>query len=80
MQEQKCQPSAYRIIDVVQPAQAKGGHPTLAGGEVSSEVCFTRGGDCCKNSNNIKVKDCGSYFIYKLQKLPACHLRYCGTD
>ena len=58
----------------------KGGHPTLADGEVYSEVCFTRRGDCCKKSMNIKVKDCGSYFIYKLQKVPACDLRYCGTD
>ena len=58
----------------------KGGHPTLADGEVTSEVCFTRGGDCCKKSNNIKVKDCGSYFIYQLQKPPTCALRYCGTD
>ena len=36
----------------------KGGHPTLADGEVSSQVCFTRGGDCCKKSKNIYVKDC----------------------
>ena len=40
----------------------KGGHPTLADGEVSSKVCFTRRGDCCKKSRDIKVKDCGSYF------------------
>ncbi|CAH3167240.1 unnamed protein product, partial [Pocillopora meandrina] len=58
----------------------KGSHPTLADGEVSSEVCFTRGGDCCKKSINIKVKDCGSYFIYKLFNVPSCDLRYCGTD
>ena len=58
----------------------KDGHPTLANGEVSSAVCFTRGGDCCKKSIDINVKDCGSYFIYKLQKVPACNLRYCGTD
>ena len=58
----------------------KGGHPTLADGEVSSKVCFTRGVDFCKKSKNIRVKDYGSYFIYKLEKPPACNLRYCGTD
>ena len=58
----------------------KSGHPTLADGEVSSEVCFSRRGYCCMESKNIKVKDCGSYFIYKLQKVPTCPLRYCGTD
>ena len=36
----------------------KGGHPTLADGEVSSQVCFTRGGDCFKKSKNTYVKDC----------------------
>ena len=58
----------------------KGGHPTLADGEVSSEVCFTRGSDCCKEYKNIYVKDCGSYFVYELQKPTKCDLRYCGTD
>ncbi|XP_066022761.1 uromodulin-like [Pocillopora verrucosa] len=58
----------------------KGGHPTLADGEVSSRVCFTRGGDCCKKASKIHVKDCGSYFIYQLQKVPTCDLRYCSTD
>ena len=50
----------------------KGGHPTLADGEVSSEVCFTRGGDCCKKSINIKVKDCGLYTNYKSHLLVIC--------
>ena len=58
----------------------EGGHPTLADGAVSSKVCFTRGIDCCKKSNNIQVKDCGSYFIYKLLKVTTCDRRYCGTD
>ena len=58
----------------------KDGHPTLADGEVSSKVCFGRGRDCCKKSKDIKVRDCGSYFIYKLLKVPGCDLRYCGTD
>ena len=34
----------------------KGGHPTLADGKVSSQVCFTRGGDCCKNIISIPIK------------------------
>ena len=58
----------------------KGGHPTLTDDEVSSEVCFTRREDCCRKSININVKNCGSYFIYKLREVPACNLRYCGTD
>ena len=69
-----------RRCGAVSSGWLKGGHPTVADGEVSSKVCYTRVRDCCKKSNNINVKDCGSYFIYKLQKVPGCDLRYCGTD
>ena len=62
------------------PGWLNGGHPTLADGEVLSKVCFTRSGNCCWKSINIKVKDCGSYFIYKLEKPSVCNLRYCGAD
>ena len=49
----------YRFVgDAVYSGWLKGGHPILADGEVSSQVCFTRGGDCCKKSKNIYVKDC----------------------
>ena len=52
-----------------------GGHHTLANGEVSFNVCFIGGQNCCKKSINIRVKECGSYFIYNLQKVPGCFLR-----
>ena len=69
-----------RRCGAVSSGWLKGGHPTLTDGEVSSEVCFTRGQNRCLKSRNIKVKDCGSYYIYKLQKVTTCDLRYCGTD
>ena len=28
----------------------------------------------------ISVKNCGSYFIYKLQQPATCNSRFCGTD
>ena len=56
-------------------------HPTVEDGEVYRKVCFSKLFDGCKYSNEISVKNCGSYFIYKLQQLPPdCKLRYCGTD
>ncbi|XP_058945569.2 uromodulin-like [Pocillopora verrucosa] len=58
-----------------------GTHPTVEDGEVYRTVCFSKIFGGCKYSNEISVKNCGSYFIYKLQQLPPdCHLRYCGTD
>ena len=58
-------------------------HPTVAQGSVKKKVCFRKSepGDCCVDYFFTDVKNCGSYFIYKL--LPnqfSCYFRYCGTD
>lgn len=57
------------------------GHPSVADGRVSRQVCFSYGGTCyfggCKN---IRVRNCGSFYVYELVGTPSCHYRYCGTD
>ena len=55
-------------------------HPTVEDGEVGRTVCFSDRYTGCKQSRNILVKNCGSYFIYNLQTPPFCESRYCGTD
>ena len=62
------------------PGWLKGAEPTVANVEVSGLVCFTRGTDNCAFSKEIVMKNCGSYFIYKLGKPPICKSRYCSTD
>ena len=59
-----------------------GGHPTVADGQVSRQVCFHWTSGCCEWSTNIKVRNCGSYYVYYLSGTPSghCYLRYCGTD
>ena len=58
-----------------------GGHPTVADGQVSRTVCFHwEGSGCCQWSTNIKVRNCGSYYVYYLNGTPNCYLRYCGTN
>ena len=59
-----------------------GGHPTVADGQVSRQVCFHYSGNCCLWSTNIKVRNCGSYYVYYLSGTPSghCYLRYCGTN
>ena len=57
-------------------------HPAVAQGSVQKKVCLRRSepGDCCVNSYYTDVRNCGSYFIYKL--LPhqfSCDFRYCGN-
>ena len=62
------------------PGWLDGAHPTVEDGEVFRKVCFTRHSDSCRYTKNIFVKNCGSYFIYRLIKPPDCDLRYCSAD
>ena len=53
-------------------------HPEVDEGVVTRQVCYHWNGDCCYYKNDIKVKNCGDYFVYKFEKPPAHYLRYCG--
>ena len=55
-------------------------HPTVEDGEVYRKVCFSDRVSGCRHTAKISVKNCGSYFIYKLVHPPSCASRYCGTD
>ena len=57
----------------------KGAHPTVEDGEIQRTVCFSDRSTGCQYSINIFIKNCGSYFIYKLHP-PSCESRYCSTD
>ena len=55
-------------------------HPTVEDGEIRRTVCFSDRTTGCKILRDIFVKNCGSYFIYRLQQPPYCNSRYCSTD
>ena len=57
-----------------------GGHPTVADGKVSRQVCFHWDSNCCRWSTNIEVINCGSFYVYHFSGTPTCSLRYCGSD
>ena len=57
----------------------RGTHPSVAEGAVNRTVCF-RYHSCCKYSIIIRVRNCGSYYVYYLVNTPFCNLGYCGTD
>ena len=57
-----------------------GSHPTVEDGKVQRRVCFSGRSTSCKYIKQISVKNCGSYFIYKLQQPATCNSRFCGTD
>ncbi|XP_073256827.1 protogenin A-like isoform X2 [Porites lutea] len=73
--------------DASNQASLQGSHPTVEEGVVSRKVCFGyyqsryRYGQkqintCCKQSTYIKVRNCGSFYVYKLKPTPS-NSRYC---
>ena len=61
------------------PGWLSGAHPTVEEGVVVRKVCYHDSISCCSSTNNIKVRNCGAYFVYELQKPPGCNRRYCGN-
>ncbi|XP_068720566.1 uromodulin-like [Montipora capricornis] len=65
------------------PGWLRGGHPSVADGQVSRTVCFYRYSyyySCCGSSTTIQVRNCGSFYVYYLNSSPCCNCRYCGTS
>ena len=56
-----------------------GAHPTIAEGVVTRRVCFSWLYFCCGWYENIRVKNCGVFFVYELLKPNYCYARYCGN-
>ena len=56
----------------------KDAHPKKEDGVVKRKICFHWSGNCCRWSVDIDVRNCGSHYVYKLVKPPACYLRFCG--
>ena len=62
------------------PAWLSGDHPTVAEGTVTKKLCINKFGVCCDKPLFIQVKNCSSYYIYKLVDPTICEARYCSTD
>jgi len=53
-------------------------HPRTADGIISGKVCFRWGSNCCEWSQNIHLRNCGRFYVYKLGKTFACPMGFCG--
>ena len=54
------------------------GHPTVDDGIVSRKVCFGNNYNRCYYSVDIKVRNCGPFYVYKLKPTPRSgYTRYC---
>ena len=56
-----------------------GVHPTRTGQRVNRTVCFHWYSNKCNWSTNIEIRHCGNFFLYRLEDVPTCQLRYCAT-
>lgn len=54
-------------------------HPSMADGIVNGKVCFGWESDCCKWDQDIKLRNCGRFYVYKLAGTKACQMRFCGS-
>ena len=55
-------------------------HPTVDEGVVLRKVCYHGwGSSCCEWIDNIRVKNCSAFYVYELQKMYFCNVRYCGN-
>ena len=83
----KCVPEKH--CGTYYPGWLHGTHPTVAEGVVTRTVCYHYGYyyyyswykqyRCCYRREKIRVRNCGDFFVYELQKPPYCNLRYCGN-
>lgn len=54
-------------------------HPVRIGETKNATVCFNNGSSgICNWSTTIKIRQCGSYYIYHLPDAPICHVGYCA--
>eukprot|EP01052_Picozoa_sp_SAG31_P003088 SAG31_NODE_115_length_24128_cov_47.693912_11_plen_1303_part_00 len=82
--------SGWDFLDASGPGNhfdAPGTYPTLSDGAVDRLVCFDAGwanandnGSPCWQHVQVKVRNCGSYFVWKLPNSPACTAAYCTVS
>ncbi|PFX27882.1 Pancreatic secretory granule membrane major glycoprotein GP2 [Stylophora pistillata] len=61
------------------PGWLLGAHPEVSDGVVTRTVCFSWRNKCCRWRSQISVRNCGDFYVYKLQRAPKCKLRYCSV-
>ena len=55
-----------------------GQHPNVSQGTVTRRVCFSFHSNCCNTVKDIKIRNCGNFYVYELQPLTAGWRRYCS--
>ena len=73
---EKCVPKYHCGTNA--PGWLDGKHPTVQEGVVTRQICYHWSHRCCLWKDNIKIRNCGDYYVYQLNGTGGCYLRYCG--
>ena len=58
-----------------------GHHPMTPGETIDGIVCFSASnGNACIMNIQIKIRHCNDYYLYYLEDVPACNMRYCSSS
>ncbi|XP_059816880.1 pancreatic secretory granule membrane major glycoprotein GP2-like [Hypanus sabinus] len=62
------------------PGWLNGPHPNVGEGEVTRTVCFSKDEKPCEKNQEIRVKNCSGYFVYRLWPTPGNDAVYCTAN
>ncbi|CAH3125439.1 unnamed protein product [Porites lobata] len=63
------------------PGWMLGRHPSVVEGVVRRSACFSQKQQCCMYSLSMRVRNCSSFYVYKLDSMPSLSVsfRLCGA-
>lgn len=64
------------------PGWLYGMHPKKEDGCIQTHVCFgdSKKNNCCAYKRPALVRNCGTFYVYKLRPTTACNQRYCAME
>ena len=62
------------------PGWLQGSHPQGFNETKDVTACFPGSNTECYNSMDIKITNCGDFYVYYLPEVSYCEDRYCGAD
>ena len=54
--------------------------PSVSAGSVDATGCITRDRECCVAELPLRVRNCSSFVVYRLEPTPGCNMGYCVGD
>ena len=52
----------------------------MSAGSVDATGCITRDRECCVAELPLRVRNCSSFVVYRLEPTPGCNMGYCVGD